>query len=111
MSTGQFPATTPATPDVVDRSDPVDRAFLAIAVELIAEGWPDSEPEARPEPRRTPPRPRCAVGHPEGARPGPDRRGTGPGARGRRARGARRPLPRERSPPGPSRPDPPPWGR
>jgi hypothetical protein len=99
MTTGQIPAATPAAPDDLDPALEVERAFLAIAVELIAEGWPGSEPRARPDMRRTPPRPHRAVGFLGAARPGPGRRKAGPGGRVGRVRGARPPLPRERSPP------------
>jgi len=110
MTTGHLPAATPAAPDDVDPATAVDRAFLAIAVELIAEGWPDREPRDRPEPARTPPRTRCAVGCAPGARPGPGRRTAGRVPRVRRARGARRCTPRERSPPGRHRTVPTPRG-
>jgi len=99
MTTAHPPAANPAAPDDVDPATEVDRAFLAIAVELIAEGWPDREPRARADTARTPPRRPCAVGCTAGPRPGPGRREAGPAPRARRARGARRPMPRERSPP------------
>lgn len=105
MTTGQLSAATPAAPDEVD-PDEVGRAFLAIAVELIAEGWPDREPRGRPDTARTPPHRRCAVGCTAGARPGPGRRRAEPAPRARRARGPRRPTPRERSPPVRMRPGP-----
>jgi hypothetical protein len=99
MTTGQLPAATPAAPDDVDPLSEVDRAFLAIAVELIAEGPPGSEPRARADTARTPPRRPCAVGCTAGPHPDPGRREAGPAPRVRRTRGVRLPMPRERSPP------------
>uniref|UniRef100_UPI001BDCF33F hypothetical protein n=1 Tax=Pseudonocardia lacus TaxID=2835865 RepID=UPI001BDCF33F len=103
MTTGLPPAATPADPDALGSTAEVDRAFLAIVAELItaepiAEGPPDRAPRDRPDTDRTPPRARRAVGCAAGGRPGPGRRGTGPGPGTGRALGGRPVLPRERSP-------------